>query len=276
MLHEKIRICYEDYEAWMTTYFWEESKELYPGQVRPVILICPGGAYRMTSDREAEAIAIRFMSMGYHTAVLRYSVAPAVYPTALCQLAKAVNILRKRSGEWLIDQDKILVMGFSAGGHLAASLGTLWNNGELAELLGLEAEDICPNGLILSYPVITSGKEGHEESFRNLLGDRYEERRDQMSLENQVSRDTPETFIWHTMEDTTVLPYNSICFVQALAKYGIPAEYHLFPEGYHGIGLGNELTANEDGRGIVRGCEEWSSLCEKWLNRRFPWWNPGI
>lgn len=73
MLHEKIRICYEDYEAWMTTYFWEESKELYPGQVRPVILICPGGAYRMTSDREAEAIAIRFMSMGYHTAVLRYS-----------------------------------------------------------------------------------------------------------------------------------------------------------------------------------------------------------
>ena len=66
MLHEKIRICYEDYEAWMTTYFWEESKELYPGQVRPVILICPGGAYRMTSDREAEAIAIRFMSMGYH------------------------------------------------------------------------------------------------------------------------------------------------------------------------------------------------------------------
>ena len=121
----------------------------------------------MTSDREAEAIAIRFMSMGYHTAVLRYSVAPAVYPTALCQLAKAVNILRKRSGEWLIDQDKILVMGFSAGGHLAASLGTLWNNGELAELLGLEAEDIRPNGLILSYPVITSGKEGHEESMRN-------------------------------------------------------------------------------------------------------------
>ena len=161
---KKIRICYEDYEAWMTTYFWEESKELYPGQVRPVILICPGGAYRMTSDREAEAIAIRFMSMGYHTAVLRYSVAPAVYPTALCQLAKAVNILRKRSGEWLIDQDKILVMGFSAGGHLAASLGTLWNNGELAELLGLEAEDIRPNGLILSYPVITSGKEGHEEA----------------------------------------------------------------------------------------------------------------
>ncbi|MFR0073762.1 MAG: prolyl oligopeptidase family serine peptidase [Blautia caecimuris] len=97
-----------------------------------------------------------------------------------------------------------------------------------------------------------------------------------MSLENQVSRDTPETFIWHTMEDTTVLPYNSICFVQALAKYGIPAEYHLFLEGYHGIGLGNELTANEDGRGIIRGCEEWSSLCEKWLNRRFPWWNPGV
>lgn len=120
MLHEKVRICYEKNEAWMYTYFWEESQELYPGQRRPVILICPGGAYRMTSDREAEAIAIRFMSMGYHTAVLRYSVAPAVYPTALCQLASAVSILRKRSEEWLINPEQILVMGFSAGGHLVS------------------------------------------------------------------------------------------------------------------------------------------------------------
>lgn len=276
MLHEKVRICYEKNEAWMYTYFWEESQELYPGQRRPVILICPGGAYRMTSDREAEAIAIRFMSMGYHTAVLRYSVAPAVYPTALCQLASAVSILRKRSEEWLINPEQILVMGFSAGGHLAASLGTFWNNGELAGLLGVEAEEIRPNGLILGYPVITSGEAGHQESFRNLLGDRYQELKDKMSLEDQVSKHTPETFIWHTMEDTTVLPYNSMSFVQSLIKHGIPAEFHLFPEGNHGIGLGNELTANANGRGIVRACEEWSSLCEKWLNRRFPWWNPKL
>ena len=84
-------------EAFLQTYFWEESKELYPGQKRPVVLICPGGAYAMTSDREAEAIALRFMSMGYHAAVLRYSVYPAVYPAALRQLSKTVSLLREKA-----------------------------------------------------------------------------------------------------------------------------------------------------------------------------------
>lgn len=259
--------------AYMLTYFWEESRELYPGQKRPVILICPGGAYRMTSDREAEAIAIRFMSMGYHTAVLRYSVSPACYPVALHQLAKAVSILRERSEEWFIRPEQIVVMGFSAGGHLAASLGMFWNQGEITNALELAPEQIRPNGMILCYPVITSGAFGHEESFRNLLGERYEELREQMSLEKQVSKDTPKTFIWHTFEDTVVVPENSLFFVQAMKKAGIPVEYHLFPEGNHGIGLGNELTANENGRGIVPGCEVWSSLAERWLNREFPWWN---
>lgn len=276
MIHKKISIDVQGERsegAYMLTYFWEESRELYPGQKRPVILICPGGAYRMTSDREAEAIAIRFMSMGYHTAVLRYSVSPARYPVALHQLAKAVSILRERSEEWFIRPEQIVVMGFSAGGHLAASLGMFWNQGEITNALELAPEQIRPNGMILCYPVITSGAFGHEESFRNLLGERYEELREQMSLEKQVSKDTPKTFIWHTFEDTVVVPENSLFFVQAMKKAGIPVEYHLFPEGNHGIGLGNELTANENGRGIVPGCEVWSSLAERWLNREFPWWN---
>ncbi len=276
MIHKKISIDVQGEHsegAYMLTYFWEESRELYPGQKRPVILICPGGAYRMTSDREAEAIAIRFMSMGYHTAVLRYSVSPARYPVALHQLAKAVSILRERSEEWFIRPEQVVVMGFSAGGHLAASLGMFWNQGEITNALELAPEQIRPNGMILCYPVITSGAFGHEESFRNLLGERYEELREQISLEKQVSKDTPKTFIWHTFEDTVVVPENSLFFVQAMKKAGIPVEYHLFPEGNHGIGLGNELTANENGRGIVPGCEVWSSLAERWLNREFPWWN---
>ena len=117
MIHEKIIIQEKTdqfEEAYMTTYFWEESRELYPGQKRPVILICPGGAYRMTSDREAEAVAVRFMAEGYHTAVLRYSTAPARYPAALCQLAKAVSILKENSSRWLIEKDSVIVIGFSA------------------------------------------------------------------------------------------------------------------------------------------------------------------
>ena len=136
----------------------------------------------------------------------------------------------------------------------------------------MENERIRPNGMILNYPVITSGEAGHEESFRNLLGDRYEELKDQMSLEFQVTEDTPRSFIWHTFEDQTVL-HNTLLFVQALYKKGIPVEYHVFPQGPHGIGLANELTANENGRGIARACEPWSELAGKWLNREFPWWN---
>ena len=99
MINERIVIeeKTKDYnEAWIETYFWQESEELYPGQKRPVIVICPGGAYCMTSDREAEAIAVRFMGMGYHAVVLRYSVAPARYPVALRQLAKAISGILKR------------------------------------------------------------------------------------------------------------------------------------------------------------------------------------
>ena len=137
MINERIVIeeKTKDYnEAWIETYFWQESEELYPGQKRPVIVICPGGAYCMTSDREAEAIAVRFMGMGYHAVVLRYSVAPARYPVALRQLAKTVALLRENSDKWHIEKNKIIVSGFSAGGHLAASLGVFWNTEAPASL----------------------------------------------------------------------------------------------------------------------------------------------
>ena len=226
----------------------------------------------MTSDREAEAVALRFMSMGYHAVVLRYSVAPARYPAALRQLAKTVALLRENSEKWHIETDKIIVSGFSAGGHLAASLGVFWNTPELKEITGFDNEMIRPDGMILNYPVITSGEFGHQESFHNLLGEKYEELKDKMSLEYQVTEDTPKTFIWHTFEDETVLLDNTLRFVQALYKRGIPVEYHIFPQGSHGLGLASELTANENGSGIVRACEPWSELAGKWLNREFPWW----
>ena len=278
MIHEKVIIqekTDQSEEAYMITYFWEESKELYPGQRRPVILICPGGAYRMTSDREAEGIALRFMAEGYHTAVLRYSTAPARYPAALYQLANAVSILKEKSDDWLIKKDSVIVMGFSAGGHLAASLGVFWNRPELFEKPELSPEQIRPAGMILSYPVITSGEYGHQESFKNLLGERYEELKDTLSLEKQVSPDTPRTFLWHTMEDATVPMENSLLFLQALRHNGVPAEYHLFPYGKHGVGLGNSLTAGEDGSGFAPCADCWSALAAKWLLREFPWWTPG-
>ncbi|HIU75657.1 MAG TPA: alpha/beta hydrolase [Candidatus Pelethocola excrementipullorum] len=272
MIHEKIIIeeKTEHYnEAFMLTYFWEDSQELNPNLKRPVILICPGGAYARTSDREAEAVALRFMSMGYHTAVLRYSVAPATYPTALHQLAKSVSILKEHSEQWLIEKDQIILMGFSAGGHLAASLGVFWNQGDISRSLGLSENQIQPAGMILCYPVISSGEFGHQESFHNLLAENYNALKDSMSLENQVNSKTPKTFLWHGYEDNSVPAENSLLFAAALKKHHIPVEYHLFSKGGHGLGLANALTADKDGWGIEPACEPWSTLAEYWLRREF-------
>lgn len=273
MIHEKISISLKGYpEASLYTYFWDESRELYPGQTRPVILICPGGGYEMTSDREAEAIAIKFLSMGYHTAVLRYSVSPSRYPTALLQAAESIRLLRENADKWKIRANQIVIMGFSAGGHLAASVGTLYKKAEIYEALGIAPEQIRPDGMILCYPVITSGEFAHEGSFRNLLAEKYDAEKEEMSLENQVDAHTPPTFLWHSFADTVVPVENSLFFVNAMRKAGVPVEFHLYPEGAHGIGLADELTANSDGTGIERTCDTWSSLAGKWLNRYYPWW----
>ena len=136
----------------------------------------------MTSNREAEPIALQFNSMGYQAAVLRYSCAPAVYPTALCEVAQSVKLIREHAEDWNVDAEKIIVMGFSAGGHLAASYGVFWNESWLTEKMQCDKQLLKPNGLVLCYPVISSKEEiAHQDSIKNLLGESYPEMKEQVS-----------------------------------------------------------------------------------------------
>ena len=195
-------------------------------------------------------------------------VAPAAhYPTALRQLAWTVAHLREHAAEYHIDPNKVVVAGFSAGGHLAASYGVFWKKKTfLAEELGVDAEQLRPNGLLLSYPVITSGPKAHRGSFTNLLGDRYDELVDEMSLENQVSLDTPKTFLWHTAPDDCVPVENSILFFTALHALEIPVEMHIYPVGGHGLGLASEETQSYEYQNAVREeCQSWISLALSWM-----------
>lgn len=270
MVYETIPVTIkgEETNARLYTYFWSNSKELYDGRKRPCVLICPGGGYAMTSDREAEGLAVRFMEMGYHAAVLRYSTVPDdVFPDAFIQAAACMKMLRERAEEWFIDPDRILIQGSSAGGHLAAMVSTYWHIPELANILDTTSEMIRPNGQILSYPVITAGTFRNEGSFKNLLGAQAEESLEEAcSLELNVSEYTPKTFIWHTYEDQSVPVQNSLLYVNALVKAGVPVEFHLFPKGEHGLGTATELSLSSDGRGVEAQCGQWMDLAKEWID----------
>lgn len=249
------------------TYIIEDSPE-FKLKKRPVVIVCPGGGYCFLSDREGEVLALQYAAMGFHAVVLNYSIAPATYPTALLEMAATIILLREKAEEWHIDTEKIIVAGSSAGGHLAASYGMFWKQDFIAEgieLNGPDREILRPNGMILSYPVITSGEFAHRESFQNLLGERYDALVDWVSLEKRVNADTPPAFIWHTFEDGCVPVENSLLLVSAMRKAGIPVEFHLYPKGGHGLSLANELTQSPQGEEIEPCCQSWIELVRTWL-----------
>ena len=269
MIHKKIEIKARGMEAVgnLYTYFLDSSIEMRPNEKRPVILMCPGGGYEMTSDREAEPMAMQFLAMGYHVAVLRYSVCPVRYPVALQQVAESVLYLKNHAEEYHIDPEKIVLQGCSAGGHLAANYGVAWNSPFLTKRMGMEndPEKLRVSGLLLCYPVITSGEKAHEGSFRNLLGEQYEEKKEELSLENQVTPDTPPTFLWHTATDDTVPVENSLYFFQSCLQQGVSAELHIYPVGGHGLSLANEETCRANGIGVQKECQSWIGLAQNWL-----------
>lgn len=248
-------------------FYGQEDIKNVPIHSRPVIVICPGGGYEFTSDRETEIVALQFLAMGYHAAVLRYSCSPAVYPTALTELAALVREIHVHASEWQVDRDQLYLLGFSAGAHLVCSFSSFWKEGFLSNSLSCSIEQLKPAGQILCYPVIKTGEFAHNGSFRALLADEYEEKKEELSLEKRVSDAVPETFIWHTTDDASVPVQNSLLYVQALIEAGIPVEYHLFEHGRHGLSLGNLLTTRE-GDEVEKNAQPWLKLVHNWLSRR--------
>jgi acetyl esterase/lipase len=238
-------------------------------EARGAVLICPGGGYFFTSNREAEPIAMRFAAAGFQAFVLYYSVAPRRHPQPLLDLARAMTLIRERAHEWRVDPGRIAVCGFSAGGHLAASLGVHWGKAYLRETPGIQADLIRPNALILCYPVISRGPNAHQGSFINLLGEEAApELSGELSLECHVSRNTPPAFIWHTFDDPVVPVENSLLFASAMRAQGIPFELHVYPSGPHGLSLATAET-EEPGMGVHPHVATWLMLCVQWLEELF-------
>ena len=243
----------------------EPSLTMYaPAVDRPngtAVIICPGGGYgNLSVEREGVQYANWLSTLGVRSFVLKYRLAEFGHPAPLQDVLRAVRLVRSRAAEWKINPERIGVMGSSAGGHLAASSGTLFDHADGKTGAALDAEKARPDFLILMYPVITMKDPfAHAGSRKNLLGEKpTAEQLKLMSLEEQVTANTPPTLLIHTQEDRTVPVENSIVFYQALTRANVPAEMYLFEKGAHGMGM-------RDGLGTS---SEWHKRAEEWLDAR--------
>lgn len=223
----------------LTCIFHNTPKEISPDRRRPGVLILPGGGYYKTSAREAEPIALRFAAAGYSAFVLRYSVAPNIFPIALREAAMAMRYIRENCTEFEVDPHMIAAIGFSAGGHLCGTLGTMYDAQEVADIG--PSETVRPDALGLCYPVVVSWGNTHYDSFRNLTGgDR--ELAERLSLEKLIRTDMPPVFLWHTRDDATVPSRNSLICAQALDDAGVDYSLRIYRSGRHGLSTADSNT----------------------------------
>ncbi len=229
----------------LTTYILDTSFDDRKGYKRPAILLFPGGAYSFCSKRENEPIAMHFLAMGYNVFVCEYSLKEnAAYPQPLNDADEAFKMIVDNADEWLVDENKIAVCGFSAGGHLAAAIGTMGK--------------IRPAAMILGYPCIT-------KDICNEFNVLYN-RETVPTIDDKVDEKTPPAFIFADSNDGCVPIISSIKMAESLSKCNIPFEMHIFTEGNHGFATGDYVTCD----GIYENdSSQWFKLCKKWLFKLF-------
>lgn len=247
--NEKNYIC--NTENYYTSYFIDE-------QTRPTIVVSAGGGYQYTSPRESKPVADVFNAFGYHVVVVNYrETKTEPYPMPSKYLAYVLNTVKKDARV-----SKIIGMGFSAGGHNMLEVALHHNQYD---------GDVCPDLLILGYPVVTSHERyWHEGSFRNLLLDQFDDQklRSYLSLEKQVSHDAPDLFLWGTITDESVDVMNSLLLVEAYHKLGLNVEYHLFPMGGHGLSVCNESSGEGNPEKINPYIAKWTMLADGWIRKK--------
>ena len=237
-------------------------------QKRPCMVICPGGGYGMCSQRESEPIALRYLAKGFNVFLLTYSVAPNRFPSQLREVAAVMEIIYDNAENYNCDTAKIAIIGFSAGGHLAAHYSTMYDCKEVREVF---PESKPVNASVLCYPVITSDPEiAHLGSFENLLGHlpQNDFEKEYFSCDLLVKENTPPAFIWHTAEDNCVPVENSFIYSAALSKYKIPFELHIYPFGCHGLSTCDNETVDNVTENIAY-CSNWIEDSVKWLKLIF-------
>lgn len=255
-------------KARLTGYLHDPDSEMSQHRgARPAVLVCPGGGYEFCSDREAEPIALSFYEKGYQAFVLDYSIREeAGEMRPLIEASSSMMLIRDHAVSWQIDPHKIAVAGFSAGGHLAASLGILWDHPALREKLDTCGGKNRPDAMILGYPVITAGPLTHQGSLYWVSGQHAmgTPENEFWALDRHVDEKTPPAFVWHTVEDDCVPVENTLLLVNALQAHHVPFACHIFPNGGHGMSLCNQEVFTPNAAAA-----SWVPLCHTWLSELF-------
>lgn len=264
MLYKKIPLDNKNNEVYLEIFVADKID----GFTRDALLVIPGGGYSMVcSDREGEPIALEFMSHGFNTFVLHYSVeSDKVFPTQLIEASKAIKHIKDHAEEYGINPDRVFSCGFSAGGHLCGALGTMWHKKEIYEAIDMPFGYNKPAGVMLIYPVISP--KYHDFSFRNLMNDQTSPIEDfnLLGIENNVDERSCPTFIMHTSNDEIVNIKNSLCLANAFADKNLKFELHIYPDAPHGVALANKITKT--------GCEKYDNpSIAKWVENAVFWAN---
>lgn len=231
---------------------------------RPALVVCPGGAYSRVSSREGEPAALAFAPLGFNLFVLQYSVAPKRYPMQLLELTATLDYISRNADELNVDAAHITLMGFSAGGHLVSSYCTMRDRKEIRDVI----QPVDVFAAILGYPVITAERYSHLNSFRNLLGveDITEEIVRAYSTSRFVRKGlTPQTFIWHCEGDRNVDVRNSLRYIDALKKQGVPCRSHIFQNGRHGLSTADCQTVHDFDTEEMQEIHTWIAEASAWL-----------
>jgi acetyl esterase/lipase len=215
---------------------------------KTAVVVCPGGGYRhLAMDHEGRQIAEWFNALGVTAVVLQYrnNSSGHKHPVPMMDGQRAIRTVRTRAAEWAIDPQRIGVMGFSAGGHLASTLATHFDSETTGAADAIDRASSRPDFLVLCYPVISMTEPYmHRGSRENLLGKSPDAALAQsLSNETQVTSQTPPTFIFQTDADTAVPAENCVAFYLALRRAGVPAELHIYQDGKHGVGLAPDVPA---------------------------------